>query len=147
MTTRPTLLAALLATILLAPTVAHSQRPTLLLFGGSNHKTFLGCLTCGRFASNSVCWKYGDHGSRYNPRSIWNPYGEFGSKFSMYSPWNQFASDPPVIVDPEGNFYGYFTANKYKPKRTTIKFFLAFLDNIDLVTSDLNSARDLFCDE
>jgi hypothetical protein len=61
--------------------------------------------------------------------------------------WNKFGTAPPVVVDREGNFYGYFTANRNHPKRTTIRFFLVFLDNADEVTADLNEARDLFCEE
>ncbi len=29
---------------------------------------------------------------------------------------NQYASDPPVVVDEQGNFYGYLTVNPYYPK-------------------------------
>ena len=90
----------------------------LLLFGGDGHKTFLGCLNCNQYNSGSICNKYGQQGSKYASDSIWNKYGNFGSKYSDQSPWNRYASDPPAIVDKDGNFYGYLTANKYNAKRT-----------------------------
>lgn len=135
--------------VLMLPTtsqVSHAQTPELLLFGGKNRNTFLGCLNCSRFDTGSVCNQFGDQGSRFNSESIWNRFGEYGSQFSAYSPWNRFASDPPVIVDREGNFYGYFTSNRTHKQRTTIGFFLVFLDNADEVNDDLQRARDLFCD-
>lgn len=126
--------------------VANAQTSALLLFGGENRNTFLGCLNCNRFDTASVCNKYGDHGSRFNSESIWNRFGEYGSRFSAYSPWNRYASDPPAIVDQRGGFYGYFTANRSHTQRTTIGTFLLFLDNSDEVNDDLQRARDLFCD-
>ena len=126
---------------------ASAQAAEFLLVGDSDHSTFLGCLNCSRFDSGSVCNRFGDAGSRFSSTSIWNPFGNYGSRFSPTSPWNKFASDPPVIVDRQGNFYGYFTASRLHSQRTTIQFFLAFLDNVDQVTEDLQRARDAFCDE
>jgi hypothetical protein len=137
---------ALAITVLIVQ-VAIAQTPELMLFGGENHKIFLGCLNCSKYDSSSVCNKYGNYGSRYNSESIWNRYGDYGSRYSSYSPWNKYASNPPVVVDREGNFYGYFTANRYEPKRTRIKFFLIFLDNVDEVNEDLEKAREYFCNE
>lgn len=128
-------------------TVAAAQTPALLLFGGKNHKVFLGCLNCGRFDSDSVCNRFGDYGSRFSDKSIWNRFGGYGSRFEDHSPWNKFATAPPAIVDSQGNFYGYFTANRYHDKRTTDRSFLAFLNNADKVNQDLEEARKLFCDE
>lgn len=119
----------------------------LLLFGGPSHDTFLGCLTCGKLDPDSVCNRFGAYGSRFSSMSIWNRYGQYGSKYSSESPRNKYASNPPVIVDREGNFYGYFTSNRYYPNRTRIEFFLIFLDNVDAVNEDLEQARDLFCGE
>jgi hypothetical protein len=123
-----------------------AQTPALLLFGGRNHRTFLGCLNCGRFDSGSVCNSFGNHGSRFSADSIWNPFSDYGSRFNNYSPWNKFSTDPPVVVDAQGNFYGYFTSNQFQPKRTNNRFFLVFLDNPDEVNDDLGAARDVFCD-
>ena len=74
---------------------------TLLIYGGSNHDVYLGKLNA----------------SRYDSESIWNEYGRYGSKYNSNSIWNEYGSNPPVLVDSQGNFYGYFTANRYRPKR------------------------------
>jgi len=100
----------------------------LMLFGGENHQTYLGCLTCGRYSTESIFNEYGPYGSKYSSTSIWNKYGLFGSPYSQYSPWNPYASDPPVIVDDQGNFYGRFTVNRFHPQRTTIPEIRRFLD-------------------
>jgi hypothetical protein len=110
------------AVLSLALNVAFAQsNVALLLFGGSDHKTFLGCLKRNQYDSGSICNKYGQQGSKYASESIWNKYGNFGSKYSNESPRNKYASEPPVIVDKDGNFYGYLTANQYNPQRTRIK--------------------------
>lgn len=44
----------------------------LLLFGGKNHDEFIGCLNRGKYDDGSVCNKYGDYGSKYSDKSIWN---------------------------------------------------------------------------
>lgn len=114
------------------PSYSQPQKEAkLMLFGGKNHDVFLGCLSCNKYDSESVWNEYGDYGSRYSSNSIWNPYGDYGSKYSDYSPWNSYASYPPVIVDSYGNFYGYFTANKYNSERTTIPALVELLDNYE----------------
>ena len=78
---------------------------------------FLGKLNASEFDTESIWNEYGKYGSKFNTKSIWNEYGTYGSEFSMYSPFNKNASYPPVLVDKNGKFYGYFTVNKYKSKR------------------------------
>ena len=90
---------------------------TLYIYGGEDHDVFLGKLNASKYDSKSIWNEYGTYGSEYNTNSIWNEYGTYGSAYSSYSPFNSYASYPPVIVDEEGNFYGYFTVNKYKSKR------------------------------
>jgi hypothetical protein len=126
---------------------AKTQNVALLLFGGANHKTFLGCLNCARFDSSSVCNRLGEFGSRFSDTSIWNRFSDYGNRFANTGAWNRLATDPPVIVDRDGSSYGYFTANRYYPSRTKIRAFLAFLDNVDDVNADLQKARDAFCGE
>ncbi|HKB89655.1 MAG TPA: hypothetical protein VKC60_03945 [Opitutaceae bacterium] len=99
----------------------------LLLFGGQGHHVFLGCVNCNAYDSNSVHNEYGTYGSKYSGLSIWNPYGVYGSRYSDDSPWNEYASNPPVVVDNAGNFYGYFTVNVLNPKRTRIRSLLVLL--------------------
>jgi hypothetical protein len=140
-------LAALAVLGLLGSTIVNGQGAALLLFGGVDHRVFLGCLNCSRLDSSSVCNKFGPHGSRFSGESIWNRFGDYGSRFSSDSPWNKFATDPPVIVDRDGGSYGYFTANRHHQARTRIKPLLALLDNADYVNEDLDRARDRFCGE
>ena len=101
-----------------------TAEPALYLFGGDNHDVFLGCVNASEYDSKSIWNKYGEYGSRYSSTSIWNDYGEYGGKYSNYSPFNPYASNPPAVVDAQGNFYGYLTANKYNPKRTRIQALL-----------------------
>ena len=81
-----------------------------------NRAVFLGCLTCSQYDSASVLNQYGTYGNRYNAESILNRYGEYGSRYSSYSPCNRYASDPPAVVDRQGNFYGYLTLNAYNSR-------------------------------
>ena len=85
----------------------------LLLFGGDGHKTFLGCVSCSKYDAASIFNQYGEFGSTYSATSIANRYGEFGSPYSAKSACNQYATDPPVIVDRIGTFYGRLTINPY----------------------------------
>jgi hypothetical protein len=87
--------------------------PELLLFGGGNHDKFLGCLNCAKYETSSLHNKYSDFGNRYSSDSIFNKYGDFGSKYSATSACNPYATDPPAVVDRQGNFYGYLTLNRY----------------------------------
>lgn len=93
--------------------VTHTAPIKIMVFGGLDHKTYLGCLNCSQYATDSVLNQYGQHGSRYALDSIWNHYSEYGSAYSMYGACNAYASDPPVIVDANGNYYGRLTLNKY----------------------------------
>src|SRR5882762_3408615 len=90
-----------------------SQYSKLMLFGGDDHKTYLGCLNCSQYAQDSIFNKYGEHGSPYSANSIWNRYGGFGSKYAANSACNAYAVDPPVIVNQEGAYYGRLTLNRY----------------------------------
>jgi hypothetical protein len=89
----------------------------IMIFGGDDHKTYLGCLSCSAYDSDAVLNTYGDHGSHYSDESIFDPYGDFGGHYSSNSPCNSYASDPPVVVDEEGNYYGELTVNDYRPRQ------------------------------
>ena len=99
----------------------------LMLFGGHNNKVYLGCLSNSEYATDSIFNEYGLHGSTYAVNGIWNTISIYGSDYSQYSPWNSYASDPPVIVDQEGNFYGYFTVNEFFPNRTRVDWIIQIL--------------------
>lgn len=109
-----------------APTYTSSPRD-LLIFGGKNHDVFLGCLSCSEYASNSVLNEYGRYGGSYGSTSILSAYSQYGSKYSTYSACNEYATYPPVVVDEQGNFYGYLTLNAYKNpiRNDTIRAWLA----------------------
>jgi len=120
---------------------ARAAYPELLLFGGTSHKDFLGCLNCPPADNGSVWNAIGEHGSRLSPNSIWNRLGTYGNKFSSLSPWNKFSSTAPVVVDRDGTFYGYFSANKLHPKRTNVAFLLLILEDHDWLIENLDEVR------
>ena len=85
---------------------------TLYIYGWTNEKDYLGKLNASRYDSESIWNPYGTYGNKYNSKSIWNQYGTYGSKYNTNSPFNEYGSNPPVLRDRNGKFYGYFTANK-----------------------------------
>jgi len=99
------------------PTVASpALQPKMMIFGGDNHTTYLGCVNCSEYAIDSVRNAYGPHGSPYSQESIFNHYGPFGSPYSSTSACDEYASDPPVIVDQNGRYYGRLTLNTLNPE-------------------------------
>jgi hypothetical protein len=122
-----------------------AQAPkALLLFGGEDHKTFLGCLNCVDTSAISVCNEYGQFGSEYQADSIWNEYGNFGSEYNSQSPWNAYSNDAPIIVDKDGKSYGYFSANTFHHDRTQIGWLVEILDYYGS-TNDLEKTREKMC--
>ena len=121
---------------------SYASSQTLLIYGGKNHKTYLGCMNCGKYENSSIWNAYGDNGSKYNANSIWNKYGNYGGQYSQDSPFNQYASNPPILVDSEGNFYGYFTANKYHEKRATSKLALFLVQYWEKIGEDVSENYD-----
>lgn len=93
-----------------------AQTAKLMVFGGHNHQTYLGCLNCSQYATDSLRNQYGQYGNQYSVNSIWNQFSQFGSQFSMYSACNPYATDPPVIVDQNGAYYGRLSVNVYHPQ-------------------------------
>jgi hypothetical protein len=102
-------------------------QPKMMIFGGEDHKTYPGCLNCSEFAEDSVSNKFGPHGSSYTQDSIFNHFGAYGSMYSSTGACNRFASDPPVIVDNAGRYYGRLTLNPYHPEIGEGKRFMAWL--------------------
>lgn len=115
---------------------------TLYIYGGEDHDVFLGKLNASKYDSKSIWNEYGTYGSEYNANSIWNEYGTYGSEYSSYSPFNSYASYPPVIVDEEGNFYGYFTVNKYKSKRANFDFVNIICEYYESIREDVDEWYD-----
>ena len=107
----------------------------LLLFGESDHKTFLGCLNCPDTSNISVCNDLGKYGSGL---------GRFGSDLSPVSPWNSLSSNAPIIADKVGSSYGYFSTNTLHHDRTRIEWLLAVLDYYEK-TNDLEKTQKKMC--
>jgi hypothetical protein len=103
----------------LARGIASSFNPPaptkMMVFGGPEHRVYLGCLNCSDVAPDSIFNSVGPHGSRVSPESIWNSVQQYGSRVSPYSACNSLATDPPVIVDQEGTAYGRLTLNRVSP--------------------------------
>jgi hypothetical protein len=103
--------------------------PKLMLFGGADHKTYLGCLNCTSEATDSIWNAKGQFGpGNHFSTTIWGKFGEYGTDYGSNSPWASYASSPPIVVDETGNSYGRFTVNQYDYKRTKIPEILFLLD-------------------
>jgi ABC-type transport system substrate-binding protein len=87
----------------------------LLVFGGANsHDVFLGCLTCSQYSTESIRNTMSIYGNGSSYIAITNRFSLYGSRYSTTSACNPNASNPPAIVDRQGNFYGYLTMNPTK---------------------------------
>jgi hypothetical protein len=102
----------------------------IMVFGGENHSVYLGCLSCTQYDAESVFNSYGKHGSQYATASVLNPYGQYGSKYSRTGACNPYASDPPVIVDERGTYYGRLTVNPYRRDGTPTAELRAWLAGV-----------------
>ena len=58
--------------------------------------------------------------------------------YSDYSPWNTYSSNPPVVVDRNGNFYGYFTLNQYAGQRLEDDLTLTLYQYHNSIKDDVN---------
>lgn len=116
-----------------------SQAQSLHLYGGPSHKTYLGCLNCSSYDRDSIWNEYGTYGSSYNLNSIWNQYGQYGGSYSLYSPFNEYTLTPPIIVDKNGNSYGYLTANIYKPNRADSEFTNFIVENWEYIIGNFSN--------
>lgn len=136
----------LLASLFLArESYAEAQATkALLLFGGHDHKMFLGCLNCVDTSDSSVCNDVGKYGSDVTENSIWNDVGPYGSDVSPTSPWNNVSQHAPIIVDRDGKSYGYFSANNVHHDRTRVDWLVTILDYYDR-TNDLAKTREKMC--
>ncbi|MGB8321975.1 MAG: hypothetical protein WCE52_03345 [Candidatus Acidiferrum sp.] len=138
------LLVLLMSCLCLGPSATPQAPKALLLFGGKDHKDFLGCLNCMNTSQASVCNELGKYGSALNSDSIWNGLGTYGSSLSEYSPWNSFTDKAPIIVDRDGKSYGYFSVNAFHHDRTRIKWLVAVLDFYD-DKGDLDETKEKLC--
>jgi hypothetical protein len=123
---------------------AHCQ--TLLLYGGDDHDVYLGKLNGSDYDTESIWNPYGTYGNKYSSKSIWNEYGSYGSEYGSNSPFNPYALDPPVIVDEDGNFYGYFTINQYKSERADFELVSTIYKYYDMIRDDVSRWYDKIFD-
>jgi hypothetical protein len=114
----------------------------LQIYGGQSHDVYLGCLNCDSYNSNSIWNEYGTYGSSYNTKSIWNEYSQYGSDYSTYSLFNTTARYPPVVVDKDGNFYGYLTINEYNSKRADFQLALTIYKYFEEIRDDVSDWYD-----
>ena len=133
----------ILINFILLVTCIHVNAQELHIFGGRGHDVYLGCLTCNNYSSNSIWNEYSQYGSSYNANSIWNTYSDYGSSFSDYSPLNVYAKYPPVIVDMDGSFYGYFTVNIYANKRATFNLVSIIYEHHSDICDDVSEWYDI----
>lgn len=121
---------------------AQSER---LIFGGPGHDQFLGCLICNEFRSESICNGFGPYGNEFSSKGMFNEFAGFGNEFSSSSPWNEFSTSKsvPVVVDRDGNFYGYFTINESRPD--AVKFATHLKRMFKSAKGDLEKVRVLLC--
>ncbi|KIA89903.1 hypothetical protein [Kaistella jeonii] len=112
---------------------------TLQLYGGKNEAVYLGCLNCNNVSSNSIWNEVGNYGSPVSSTSIWNEVGTYGGPVSSYSPFNPVGNNPPKIIDSDGNFYGYLTANPVKSNRATFKLALTICENWEYIKKDVGN--------
>jgi hypothetical protein len=91
--------------------VSEAQTPVAVL-GGTGHNVFLGCMRCGN-QNQSILEATGEFGRCWlgtGQPSLFchGPLDRFGSPspLSPLSACNRAASDPPVLVDQDGNYYG-----------------------------------------
>ena len=142
---KSTITTILIGLTLCVPIWAGAQgAKALLLFGGRDHKTFLGCLNCVETSEISVCNDLGKYGSDLAENSIWNDLGTFGSNLSPLSPWDDLSTTAPIIVDRDGHSYGYFSTNTLHHDRTRIESLVAILDYHEK-TNDLEKTRKVMC--
>ena len=115
---------------------SNSQKQ-LHIFGGSKLDVYLGCLTCDDYSIYSIWNSYVVYGNNLNAISIWNSNGIYGGSHSMFSPFTRYATTPPVVVDKDGNFYGYFTINNSNDKRCDAPLALTIYKSYDIIRNDV----------
>ena len=133
-------LVCLVACALFALSCAAAQ--VFYIYGGARGEVFLGALNTNKYDSDSIWNQYGTYGSKYSSTSIWNKYGQFGGKYSQYSPFNPYSSTPPMLVDGRGNFYGYFTANRYMSRRANFSLVNTICEHWDAICDDVGRWYD-----
>jgi hypothetical protein len=106
-------LVAVIVLVVTSDTYSQRQPRKIMIFGGRDHRTYLGCLSCPRTAPDSIFNSYGEYGHcRLFSDNLFcrTPFSDFGSRGPLQdlSACSSNASNPPVIVDEDGGYYGRF---------------------------------------
>jgi hypothetical protein len=113
---------ALLAVLLSGAGSSHAQTtaPVVWIFGGADHKTFLGCLTCASSDDDSIFnpgGKFGHCGGlafdNLYCHSLLSAFGGGGLVAEATSACGPGSTNPPVLVDPHGQYYGRFSIGTF----------------------------------
>lgn len=117
----------------------------LLIYGGSGHDKFLGCLDCGAYSADSICNSYGKYGNKYSTQGMFNEYSGFGNGYNTSSPWNKYSTSKsvPMLVGRDGEFHGYFTINDSRYNAVDFSSDLNSLYNS--LNGDLEKVRKALC--
>lgn len=113
-----------------APVASPPASQRVFLFGGKDHKTFLGCF-CGADAPDSLendSGRFGKRGFNMEGPTLWTVIGPFRSSFDELSACNRFATNPPVIVREDGTFLARLTRNSTLPGAVRNEAVLKWLD-------------------
>jgi hypothetical protein len=121
-------------TVPYSPPVVSYPTTELRIYAANASQTYLGCINCSQYASDSVANTYGSYGSRYSSTSILNRYSQFGGRYSTYSPCNPYTQSAPRIYDGAWNYYGRLTVNPYGGQ-TSISVVLAWLAGVCAATT------------
>jgi hypothetical protein len=124
---------------------ANASNSDLLLFGGSNHKDFLGCINCPSHDTKSICNDYAEFGNKFFA-NMWNPFSSpYGNAFLPSSPWNEFSgsNEVPILADRQGNFLGFFTINS--SRKDAVEFSSELNQIYKNRNGDLDNVRLLIC--
>ncbi|WGK93821.1 MULTISPECIES: hypothetical protein [Flavobacterium] len=114
----------------------HTDGERILIYGGEDYSVYLGCINCDKFDKESI-WDYtSPYGSPFSKNSITNKHGEYGGEYGKYSPFNKFSKYPPKLVDAKGNFYGYFTADRFFKDRRVTPGILFIINNWERVSDN-----------
>ena len=84
--------------LLIFSAVVHAGLPILV---DRQTGKYLGALSSNPYDQDSVSNPHGKNGSQYSKDSINNPVGEYGSPYSDKSINNPYATNPPIILDPD----------------------------------------------
>jgi hypothetical protein len=112
--TRILFLSAALSLGLCAASSSSPAITKLMIFGGNDHQTYLGCLNCSPASPESIFNRSGAYGhcALFSDNLYCRgPLDHFGttSLFESRSACVSDAKNPPVIVSPEGKYYGRFS--------------------------------------